>query len=91
MKIETTLDQMRSPGDYDWRYVFAYADGDQASPSFVPPTPGKDGERFGLDDVAEVVASVEGENDGPNWAAIVRLRSGKHAYVEAGCDYAGWG
>ena len=91
MKIETTLDEMRGDENYDWRYVFAYADGGQSSPSFVPPTPDKVAAPFDRLSVAEVLASVEGENDGPEWAAILRLHDGRFAYVEAGCDYTGWG
>lgn len=91
MKVEATLDDMRNADDYDWRHVFAYASGESDTPSFVPPTPGRDAASYGLPDVAEVVASVNGENDGAQWGAVGRLKSGAWFYVEAGCDYTGWG
>lgn len=46
---------------------------------------------FVLEDVAEVLASVKGENDGANWVAILRLQDGRYAYLTAWCDYTGWG
>jgi hypothetical protein len=45
---------------------------------------------FTLADVADVIAAVEGENDGADWVAVVRLRDGRFGYVTAGCDYTGW-
>lgn len=47
--------------------------------------------------VAEVIAAVEGENDGADWLAVVRLdgtgwSSERKPYcvVRASCDYTGW-
>ena len=45
---------------------------------------------FGLDDVEEVIASVEGANDGPDWIGVFKLKNGKYGIVIAGCDYTGW-
>lgn len=47
-------------------------------------------EPFGLADVAEVIATSEGENDGANWLCVVKLNDGRFAFVSAGCDYTGW-
>jgi hypothetical protein len=41
-------------------------------------------------DVVEVIAAVEGEHDGAEWLAVVRLADGRYAVVAAGCDYTGW-
>lgn len=41
-------------------------------------------------DVAEVIAAVDGENDGPNWIGVFRLNDGRFAFLSAGCDYTGW-
>lgn len=82
MKIETTLEQMQD--SYDWKEAFAYA-----SPM---PVAGYSGhtEPFTRDDVAEVLASVDGENDERDWCAIFRLKDGRYAFLTAGCDYTGW-
>lgn len=83
MKIETTLDEMND--SYDWQEVFKYAD-----PSGVPGFQGSlDG--FTRDDVAEVLGSVEGENDGDSWVGVFRLKDDRFAVIRANCDYTGWG
>lgn len=41
--------------------------------------------------VVHVLATIPGENDGPNWHGILALEDGTFSYVEAGCDYSGWG
>jgi hypothetical protein len=82
MKIETTLEEMLQ--SYDWREAFAYA-----SPMPVAGYKGHT-EPFTRDDVAEVLASAEGENEGPDWIAIFRLNDGRFAFLAAGCDYTGW-
>lgn len=40
--------------------------------------------------VAEVIASSEGENDGANWLLVVKLADGRYSFLSAGCDYTGW-
>lgn len=45
---------------------------------------------FKREDVAEIIALHEGENDGPPWVILVKLNSGIFGYLEAGCDYTGW-
>lgn len=44
-----------------------------------------------MEDIEEVLASCEGENDGLEWICIVKLKDGTFGYLEAGCDYTGWG
>jgi hypothetical protein len=39
-----------------------------------------------LDSIVAVYADVEGENDGPNWLAVVEFSDGRFGYVSAGCD-----
>lgn len=41
-------------------------------------------------DVAEIVASSEGQNDESNWRVVVRLTDGRYSFLSAGCDYTGW-
>jgi hypothetical protein len=42
------------------------------------------------EDVAEIIASDEGENDGSNWIMVVKLNDGRFSFLSAGCDYTGW-
>lgn len=44
-----------------------------------------------VEDIAEVVAWVGWESDGPNLVAIVRLASDEWAAVNGWADYTGWG
>lgn len=46
---------------------------------------------FDVDDIAEVLASADGENDGASWIAALRLHDGRFALMSAWCDYTGWG
>lgn len=40
--------------------------------------------------IAEILATIEGQNDGADWHWLVRLDDGQHAYITGGCDYTGW-
>lgn len=73
---------------YDWREAFACAARDG-----IRLVPGYEGSLapFGLDDVEEVIATSEGQNDGEPWVGVFRLRDGRFAFVSAWCDYTGWG
>lgn len=46
---------------------------------------------FSSDDVSDVIACDEGYNDGDSWVAIFLLNNGKFAYLNAWCDFTGWG
>ena len=95
MRIETTLEQMKD--SYDWEHIFGrnpndppnYASHPNAVTGDLSAAEAKVGELH-FEDIEEVLASVEGENDGPSWVAIVKLKSGLYLSVEAGCDYSGW-
>lgn len=71
---------------YDWKEAFAYA----VKPDECPPGTGIDRSGFTREDVAEVIAIDDGENDGQNWMGVFRLRDGRFAFLSAGCDYTGW-
>ena len=79
-----TLDELHA--SYDWREAFKYADAPQPCAGFDGPTT-----IAAIDDVAEVVASDDGENDGPDWVGVFRLRDGRFLFLTAGCDFTGWG
>lgn len=48
-------------------------------------------EGFSPDDISEILKQSDGENDGPDWCFLFQLRDGRYAYLQAGCDYTGWG
>lgn len=87
MKIEATIDDIKR--EYDWQEVFGEISGwgiqEVESLDGTPTTP------VLRADVVEVLASVNGENDGDNWICIVRLADGRFACCEGGCSYTGWG
>lgn len=43
------------------------------------------------EDVAELAGISEGENDGDHWVCYGRLHDGRWFYLNAWCDYTGWG
>lgn len=42
------------------------------------------------EDVAEIIATDEGYNDGDRWLAVGRMKDGRYFFLSAGCDYTGW-
>jgi len=46
---------------------------------------------FDREDVVEIHGFIEGENDGDPWRTYGKLRDGRYFYLEAWCDYTGWG
>jgi hypothetical protein len=69
--------------DYDWREAFTYA-------GTIRTATNCDKAPFGMDDVAEVVKAENGENDGPSWIMVGKLKDGRYFFLDAGCDYTGW-
>lgn len=59
----------------DWKYALNEASGGKVSSA----------------DIAETLFASEGCNDESNWLAIVRMIDGRFAFINAGCDYTGWG
>ena len=49
-----------------------------------------DTQGFRLEDVAYVLAYLQGEHDGPDYHWIVAMKDHTYAYVQGGCDYTGW-
>lgn len=78
-----TIEQFMA--DYDWEEVFKYANPTPVLGSSASADP------FSRADVAEIIAAVNGDNDGPDWVGVFRLDDGRFAVVSAGCDYTGWG
>lgn len=46
---------------------------------------------FPASEVKRTIAFSNGYNDGDNWVGVFELKDGCFGYVEAGCDYTGWG
>lgn len=84
MTIEELLD------DYDWAHVFGEEDDGNCDDSTdaigtcpADPPPRRE-------DVAEIICSRDGENDGESWIGVFRLKDGRYLFAEGGCDYTGW-
>lgn len=73
----------------NWWEAFDAATRDGVDP--VPPGSAVSTSPFTIDDVKRVVAMVDGENDGDEWAGVFELHDGRFAALSAWCDYTGWG
>lgn len=84
--------------DFDWEYVFRFADGTADNYPGEPDVrttelaeKDTDTSPFGSSDVDYMIAMSDGENDEQDWVGAGRLKDGRWFYIEAGCDYTGWG
>lgn len=41
-------------------------------------------------EIDKVLLELTGENEGPTWHWIVKLKNGGHAYINGTCCYTGW-
>lgn len=71
---------------YDWKEAFVYA------ANKGRPVLGYEGDLSGFTraDIARIVALDEGVADELDWIILMKLRDGRVAFLEAGCDYTGW-
>jgi hypothetical protein len=81
-----TIDELLN--SYDWANVFGEGGNclkevESADGAPTDPIPTRA-------DVAEVLASVDGENDGADWVGAFRLHDGRLLFAKGWCDYAGW-
>jgi hypothetical protein len=83
MREQTTPLDANWREDYDWKEAFTYAPN-------VRTATGCAKDVFGIEDVAEVIKAEPGENDGPSWLMVGKLKDGRFFFLEAGCDYTGW-
>lgn len=93
MKIETTLEEMEL--DSNWNNgVFGDDDcahsGDPKRPEAAVIGATINLSPLELDNVVEVLGSVDGENDCDDWVAVLRMNDGRFSCIRAGCDYTGW-
>lgn len=83
------LEQLDS---YDWAASFGEPSGYTAACSQDVEAIGSvSTDSFSRDDVEEILAIEEGENDGDSWTGLFKLKDGRFAAVSAWCDYTGWG
>lgn len=78
--------------DYDWIEVFGEGTGGNTDKKTDPCPPGAEINLTAplLADISEVIAAVNGENDGAEWVGVVRLQDGRFCVAEGSCDYTGW-
>jgi hypothetical protein len=82
---------------YDWEHVFQCV-GPPEGDSYAYNEPAvsaaagsvASAEPFQRKDVARVIATRDGENDGISWLGVFELEDGRFAFVSASCDYTGW-
>lgn len=82
--------------DYDWHEAFGAAGKEVGTvlsgvPVVVQFAKPVSVEPFDREDVAEIIAIDDGENDQENWLGVFKLHDGRFATIDAGCDYTGWG
>lgn len=103
MRNQTAGEHPLDPNSYDWRYAFqccGSVEGEPENEDYAFNTPDvrhahpQDTETslapFQRADVEEVRAYEEGENDGPDWLCVGKLKDGRWFCLSAGCDYTGW-
>lgn len=88
--VEITLAELLN--DSNWAQVFADENAGNVSKALdeCPPGCGVDRTEISRPDVAEIIAAVNGDNDGPDWVGVFRLKDGRFLAASGGCDYTGW-
>lgn len=78
--------ELKFTGDWQCAFECAMRDDIRAVPGYAGSV-----EPFRVDDVAEVIAISDGENDEASCVGAFRLNDGRFVFVSAWCDYTGWG
>lgn len=86
MIIEATIQEIQS--SFDWAEVFGEGSGHCTQD--VDSHDGTPTDTVLRKDIAEVLASVNGQNDGDSWIVVCRLVDGRFCCAEGSCDYTGW-
>lgn len=73
--------------DYGWKNAFGE---DWIDPAPVINSRGISLAGINREAVDKIIAMIEGENDGPFWTGIFKLKDGRFISVCSGCDYTGW-
>lgn len=88
--LEITIEQLVD--DYDWAQVFADENAGNVDKTIhvAPPGSSVSDATVCRADVAEIIAAVNGENDGAEWIGVFKLKDGRYLVASGGCDYTGW-
>lgn len=73
--------------DGDWQHIFE----EYAQYPVDVRTRQPLGAHYHQKHVVEIVAAVDGENDGADWVGLFWMQDGHFLTLRAGCDYTGWG
>lgn len=77
--------------EHDWTEAFSFANPNKGAIDPVVTPEAVSLESFTAEDVVKVLGIAEGENDAEDWIIAGLLADGRYFYLEAGCDYTGWG
>lgn len=72
--------------NYDWENAFAVA----GDPKAVINSKEIGLEGINREEVEKIIGIIQGENDGPSWTGIFKLKDGRFISVCSYCDYTGW-
>ncbi len=88
--LEVTLQTLRS--SYGWDEVFGQGSGGITTNAVDECPPGSKVDRTppSIEDVVEIIAAVNGENDEEEWLGVFRLADGRYLVASGSCDYSGW-
>lgn len=88
--IETKLEYIQK--SYDWEEVFGEGNGGNTDRTVEAAPPGSkvSTEQVARADIAEVIASVEGEKDETDWVGVFLMKDARYLVAVAACDYTGW-
>ena len=87
--------------DYDWSEAFHYASDPSVSKDCGAGSCDKhhvhpvifsevSNKGYSPEDVDIIIAMVNGCPDEASWVGLFKLKDGRYASLEAGCDYTGW-
>lgn len=79
--------------DENWAQVFADENDGNVNKDVdrAPPNSDVDISPMTRQDVAEIIASVDGQNDGDDWLGVFLLKDGRYLIAKGACDSSGWG
>lgn len=88
-RVEVGLDRAEEAGEYAPAEVAAFlADGATGDGHWIEAM--AFATHFDWPDIAEVIATSDGDHDADPWLGLFRLRDGRFGRLSAGCAYSGW-
>lgn len=92
MLIRDITDAAELAKNYDWVEVFGQGSGGNTDRTTEPCVPGSsiDCTPPDINEVQEIIALKDGENDEDNWVGVFLMRDGRYLVASGGCDYTGW-